>query len=485
MKTTLNDVAGLITLHQNTTAESAPMPHLFSPRKVRPRRWDDSVDHTDDPMNGIYPATTNGQFELYYTPTGGAKAKHSALHRCIQIGMDARKIGPPILHNAPLDSPRKGWELSLNSAVASSVAAECGIPIQHRGHSSIYERQQKDSPQARTCYYAAQDAMAAYGHASFRRRLKRAQTFIRKQGFAAAAETLPHLINAAVSAARMRQDTRAYISRFIELYGSPQSPPKPPEPESPPLGSPSLDDLLKKEGEWRPQPLTLKPGRPRWGLAKVVYPRLSVNLTASILKQKRHKRCMSGVFRYPWRALETSDFHAFSVKRPLPGGTIIVDCSGSMNFTHKDIQNILNTTPAATIALYGGVERTTSGNITVVAKDGMAVDEDTLSEIMDLFDGQNLIDGPALEWVASQTAPRVWISDGLVFGYHDGGSESISLAMAQQCDAWTRTARITRVPSAGHLIQLLSGYSGDLPEILSVQETLQNHGYIKGMGGLK
>lgn len=89
-------------------------------------------------------------------------------------------------------------------------------------------------------------------------------------------------------------------------------------------------------------------------------------------------------------------------------GTTLVDISSSMRWQeqggdpwHRLLTSVVG---IPTLAIYGGSTRTRSGRL-VVNPMGFEITCD-----------ENLIDGPALEWLATQPPPRTWISDGIVTG---------------------------------------------------------------------
>jgi hypothetical protein len=62
----------------------------------------------------------------------------------------------------------------------------------------------------------------------------------------------------------------------------------------------------------------------------------------------------------------------------------------------------------------------------------------------------NVIDGPALRWLASQPGPRIWISDGRVTGVRDRSSLDLVVEAMGIC----RRNQITRVDKADSLLTL-------------------------------
>ena len=70
--------------------------------------------------------------------------------------------------------------------------------------------------------------------------------------------------------------------------------------------------------------------------------------------------------------------------------------------------------PAVNIAMYNGSGYT--GDLRIIAKNGLRADDVYLNK----HSGRgNVIDGPALRWLAEQPARRIWVSDMQVFGRND------------------------------------------------------------------
>jgi hypothetical protein len=130
------------------------------------------------------------------------------------------------------------------------------------------------------------------------------------------------------------------------------------------------------------------------------------------------------------------------------GGTVLVDNSGSMALEVADLDRLLLSTPhGMRVAVYSGSGA--EGELRVVA-DGV---RRAAPEHLARFGGGNVVDLPALEWLARQPLPRLWVSDGGVTGVGDRGS----LALKQRCAAVCRRARIRRVAKIDDAVALLKG----------------------------
>lgn len=66
----------------------------------------------------------------------------------------------------------------------------------------------------------------------------------------------------------------------------------------------------------------------------------------------------------------------------------------------------------------------------IIAKDGKRVTEEYLSEHSG---GGNLVDGPALEWLAKMPPARIWVSDMYVFGRHNSNEINLLQECVQIC----------------------------------------------------
>ena len=148
-----------------------------------------------------------------------------------------------------------------------------------------------------------------------------------------------------------------------------------------------------------------------------------------------------GAFRFPHRALlPASDGRAFGLKRRIHGGTILIDCSGSMHLTTDQLSSLVSRSPAATVAIYAGLPGDESGSLRIVARNGRFT---AIEEATSCFGKGNVIDGHALRWLSRQPAPRIWVSDGIVTGRGDRAGSNLN----QERDRIVRDARIKQVAS--------------------------------------
>lgn len=107
------------------------------------------------------------------------------------------------------------------------------------------------------------------------------------------------------------------------------------------------------------------------------------------------------------------DERIFAEQRFRSAGTVLIDCSGSMGLGPEDVRKLVLSCPSVTVAGYSGSGRV--GELVILAEKGKIIDKDDFNR----FHGGNIVDGPALQWLASMPGPRIWVSDGGVTGIGD------------------------------------------------------------------
>lgn len=180
------------------------------------------------------------------------------------------------------------------------------------------------------------------------------------------------------------------------------------------------------------------PSQHRWGTLAISHLPQSLTRVVSPYSQCRTYRDEGAALAAPYRL--PVDRRIFAHKKRVKGGTVLIDGSGSMRITDDDIRRILAVAPAATVAIYSGHRK--EGTLTVIAAKGRAVTTEGLAQAR--CGSGNVVDGPALQWLAKQPEPRLWVSDGVVTGVHDRVSIDLWAEAATLC----RTHRITRVEKA-------------------------------------
>ena len=147
-----------------------------------------------------------------------------------------------------------------------------------------------------------------------------------------------------------------------------------------------------------------------WGEMETHKPPLTVNLQGRLKNGRNYRPADYGYnpkFIHRW----ASDKQIFKQKQNVLGGTILIDASGSMSFSGQDILEIMSLLPAVTIAMYNGYSK--SGDLRIIGRNGMRVTEEYINN---WSGGGNVVDGPALKWLATMPERRIWVSDMYIFG---------------------------------------------------------------------
>lgn len=175
-----------------------------------------------------------------------------------------------------------------------------------------------------------------------------------------------------------------------------------------------------------------------WGAMKILTPERKFDIPGYIANRNTASE-MGVVFRNPHRWV--TDQRVFTRKRLMKGGSVLIDGSGSMGNSEecaKMCQAIVTAAPGCTIAVYGGSGR--FGSLRILAAKGKIVDTSQMKSP----GGSNIVDLPALEWLAKQEAPRYWVSDGHARGVDDMGSTETT---EHECKLFAARKGITRVES--------------------------------------
>jgi len=121
------------------------------------------------------------------------------------------------------------------------------------------------------------------------------------------------------------------------------------------------------------------------------------------------------------------------------GGSILIDCSASMGFAKETLLSFVKAAPALTVAGYSGYGD--NGALRIWIKSGKIVADEYLVRP---GGGNNVVDGPAIEWLSRQKGPRFWVSDLGVTGYERKGNSSVTLK--QECVRFCKRHMITVIP---------------------------------------
>jgi hypothetical protein len=145
----------------------------------------------------------------------------------------------------------------------------------------------------------------------------------------------------------------------------------------------------------------------------------------------------------------TSDRAIFRRRRRGYGAiSVLVDTSGSMRLEERDLEKLLQASPlGARVAMYSG--EGDAGELRIVAWG----DRRAAAEHLAPYGSGNIVDVPALEWLARQPAPRIWISDGGVTGIHDQRSARVEQLVADVC----KQRSIARVETIDEAVTRVTG----------------------------
>lgn len=193
---------------------------------------------------------------------------------------------------------------------------------------------------------------------------------------------------------------------------------------------------------------TVRGGMAPWGRMEIEVPKsLSTRHHAGRLTPKYRPADDGRRLRNVSRAL--TDGRIFARKIKQEGGSLLIDGSGSMSMSPEDVAEILKMAPLAWVAIYGA--QYDSGKVKILARDGKCV----APADMRSPGACNVIDGPALELLAKQSTPRIWICDGHVTGVGDRMTHGNILEAAKICSA-ANIKRIGTVESAITYMRTLS-----------------------------
>lgn len=128
-------------------------------------------------------------------------------------------------------------------------------------------------------------------------------------------------------------------------------------------------------------------------------------------------------------------------------GTLLIDYSGSMNLSIKEIDNILQNSPGSLISIYSGDINSNTGILHIIAKNNRRLQN--ISKSL----GGNIVDYPALKWLIKQKPPFYWLCDGGVTGKSDHYIKII----AEGCQEIKKKYKIKQFLRKEQLYQFLKG----------------------------
>jgi hypothetical protein len=266
------------------------------------------------------------------------------------------------------------------------------------------------------------------------------------------------------------------IAEWIDRIAE-QDPPIPPEPEKAKAKDPDADaedaddgtgqgdpagremahdnrgsvDIRKEEG-FGERLKGITPDRgyydiPRWAELRVEKLPLTTLVPGTIGK----KRIPSNTGRHPRRLhryLTDPEMRIFDRTIKGIGGVLVLDCSGSMDLSKKQIREILQASPGVTVIGYTDRGSNTP-NAWVLADKGRMCDE------LPFTGSGNGVDLPAIEWGVAHkqraNSPVIWVTDGGVCGEGQGTSEQLSM----QCIKYCIRNRVIVVPHLEEAVETL------------------------------
>lgn len=197
---------------------------------------------------------------------------------------------------------------------------------------------------------------------------------------------------------------------------------------------------LEAKGEDAPE---VAPGR-----MSIVRPPLTTPLPPRHRLRRTGPRCSThGThLRRPDRLL--LDRAIFARRTGVVGGTILIDLSGSMHLELDALERLLAAAGGETrVAGYAGRGR--EGELRILGERGRRVAESDF----EMPGHGNIVDLPALLWLARQPEPRIWLSDGCVTGVEDQGCK----VLQARCETVAGRARIRRFDTPKEAIEFLDG----------------------------
>ena len=129
------------------------------------------------------------------------------------------------------------------------------------------------------------------------------------------------------------------------------------------------------------------------------------------------------------------------------GASILIDDSGSMGFSTEELDQLIEQVPGLIVAAYAGSRM--EGRLKILAEGGKRV---AASELKVGYGG-NEVDLPALEWLAKQPAPRIWVSDGQVVSPTHGFTPQVALV----CYKFAAANKINRAEDVEEARLMLTG----------------------------
>ena len=204
-----------------------------------------------------------------------------------------------------------------------------------------------------------------------------------------------------------------------------------------------LEGLAEQSGKYNPneefdplaeafkgefEPVNNRSFNVQWGEVEWTYPPRKDRLPGKKTTKQKWRAMEEGVSPRNIHRM-TVDGQIFGRRRKVPGGSVMIDDSGSMDWSDEDIEDIIQSAPGVVVAAYSA-QMPRDGEIMLIAKDGKYAAGSRPKG------NGNYIDMPAIEWLATQPEPRIWVTDGYVVpvgGYNEqAATECIEFAIANK-----------------------------------------------------
>lgn len=176
---------------------------------------------------------------------------------------------------------------------------------------------------------------------------------------------------------------------------------------------------------------------------------------------KRSPSDTGRTIRRPDRALTDPARRIFDRRARSKNALVILDMSGSMNYTTADLDRLIELARGAVVVGYSNTGY--AYNFHLLARDGMRVDE--LPE----HGGSNGLDGTALTYAVAKyrknaTTPIVWVSDGEVNGLQHASTPELAADMIERLRA-TGAHHVVTADAAIELLERMAQGHRPTPSI--------------------
>jgi len=153
----------------------------------------------------------------------------------------------------------------------------------------------------------------------------------------------------------------------------------------------------------------------------------------SVVGAVSRKRIATNVGKYPRRIerlLSDPERRIFDTVKKATGGFVLIDASGSMDFSAEEIEQMVLAAPGCTVIAYSAPDDPrdylpsspsyAEHTAWILADNGKMLSRDQIDDLAGEINGGNGVDRPALEWAISKRKskkqPIIWVTDGSIHG---------------------------------------------------------------------